>query len=343
MTLDVRLSRRYAGGLALGLAGAGALTARHLRRLRADPELTRLSSPLRGRTLTARSADGTVLHAEAFGPESGPTIVLVPGWTELLTSFDYLTRDLIERGFRVLAYDLRGQGRSGPGHDDDYQIERYGEDLEAVLAAGAPDRARTIVAGHSLGAMSIAAWAVDHDVRERVSGAALINTGLDGLISNSKLLPAVLPAVVHRPLATHSFMGNPLPMPPFSTPLSHAIVRYAAFGPTATDAQVAFYERMLIACSPKVRAAAGLAMAEMDLLHATKRLTVPTLVVAGAADRLTPPSHSRRIAASLPELERLLVLPGIGHMSQLEAPAELSQALTELWTAVNSAAVTLTA
>ena len=43
-------------------------------------------------------------------------------------------------------------------------------------------------------------------------------------------------------------------------------------------------------------------MSEMDLHHALARLTVPTLVIAGENDRLTPPSHARRIAEMLPAL-----------------------------------------
>jgi pimeloyl-ACP methyl ester carboxylesterase len=76
-----------------------------------------------------------------------------------------------------------------------------------------------------------------------------------------------------------------------------------------------------------VRAAAGLAMADMDLHHTLARLTVPTLVMAGSNDRLTPPSHARRIAAELPELTELIELPATGHMGPLERPAEVSAAL----------------
>ena len=48
----------------------------------------------------------------------------------------------------------------------------------------------------------------------------------------------------------------------------HAVIRYVAFGPTATIGQVAFYERMLVECPPDVRAAVGIAMADMDLWEA---------------------------------------------------------------------------
>ena len=53
-------------------------------------------------------------------------------------------------------------------------------------------------------------------------------------------------------------------------------------------------------------------------------------MIAGAEDRLTPPSHARRIAEDLPELRRLTVLPRTGHMAPLERPHEVTAALVEL-------------
>ena len=70
-----------------------------------------------------------------------------------------------------MAYDLRGHGRSRPAADGDYALERFGEDLEAVLAAAGAggDHGLATVVGHSLGAMSIAAWAERHDARARAA------------------------------------------------------------------------------------------------------------------------------------------------------------------------------
>ena len=95
-------------------------------------------------------------------------------------------------------------------------------------------------------------------------------------------------------------LGSKAPVPPFSTPLQQAMIRYTAFGPHASLGDVAFYERMLIDTPPDVRAAVGVALSGMDLWHAVASLTVPTLVIAGAGDRLTPPAHARRIAEALP-------------------------------------------
>ncbi len=79
------------------------------------------------------------------------------------------------------------------------------------------------------------------------------------------------------------------------------MIRYTAFGPHASTGDVAFYERMLIDSPPDVRAAVGVALSSMDLWHAVASITVPTLVIAGADDRLTPPAHARRIAEALPD------------------------------------------
>jgi pimeloyl-ACP methyl ester carboxylesterase len=73
-----------------------------------------------------------------------------------------------------------------------------------------------------------------------------------------------------------------------------------------------------------------MAMAEMDLHHVLPRLTVPTVVIAGAKDKLTPPSHARRIAEMLPQLEQVIVLPDTGHMAPLERPREVSESLIRL-------------
>jgi pimeloyl-ACP methyl ester carboxylesterase len=112
--------------------------------------------------------------------------------------------------------------------------------------------------------------------------------------------------------------------------MTAAAVRYIAFGPAATPAQVAFFERMLIACPPDVRANVGIAMSELQLHDALPRLDVPTAVIAGEVDRLTPPSHARRIAEMLPKLERLTVLDETGHMAPLERPSAVTDILLEL-------------
>ncbi len=325
-----RQSLVIAGAAGLtGVIGGLVLQRRHTGRVAADPEREFLEQPPSGEPLEVTSADGTRLHAEIFGRADGPTLVLAHGWTEALRYWIYVIRELSDE-FRIVAYDMRGHGESGRPPDDDYSIARFGEDVEAVLEAAVPDGQRAIIAGHSLGGMAIAAWAEDHDVSARANAAALLFTGVGELTSSQLIAP--LPhfaRALQTPIA-RGFLGSAMPLPRASTPLSHAIIRHVAFGRTATPAQVAFYERMLNSCVPDVRAAVGLAVSDIDLYEALSRLTVPTLVMAGADDRLTPASHAERMAAALPNLQALIELPDTGHMGPLERPREVADALRAL-------------
>jgi pimeloyl-ACP methyl ester carboxylesterase len=324
--------RAIAATAALGaVAAAAALQRRHLSTIARDEDYRRLRAPLDGRPLRITSPDGTELYAEAFGPDDADTVVLAPGWTERLTFWGPVIGRLRSHGLRVVAYDLRGHGRSRPAVGGDYSLERFGEDVEAVLAAagaGAGHEPATVV-GHSLGAMSIAAWAERHDPRTRARATALVNTGLGDLVSGHLLLPQAARFLNH-PWASRALLGSKARVPPFSTPVQQAMIRYTAFGPGASRGDVAFYERMLIDTPPDARAAVGVALSSMDLWHAVASITVPTLVIAGAVDRLTPPAHARRIAEALPHPAGLLELPDTGHMAPLERPREVADALARL-------------
>jgi pimeloyl-ACP methyl ester carboxylesterase len=179
--------------------------------------------------------------------------------------------------------------------------------------------------------MAIAAWAQRHDVHRRVGAAALINTGVGNLVAEQLLVPVPsIAQAINKTVAVHGFLGNRAPLPRFSMPLIASAIRYIAFGPAATPAQVAFFERELIACPPDVRANVGMALSELELHDALPRLDVPTIVIGGENDRLTPPAHARRIAEMLPRLKRLLVLDDTGHMAPLERPEAVTDALLEL-------------
>jgi pimeloyl-ACP methyl ester carboxylesterase len=325
-----RNQRAWGAALGLGALAAGGLAHwRYHWKITHDPARHDLQTPPSGEPIHVTSADGTHIYAERFGPREGQPVVLAHGWTENLTYWVYVIRELSGRGLQVVAYDLRGHGHSGG--TGDYTIARFGQDLEAVLEAVVPDGQRAVIAGHSLGAMSIAAWAKDHDVERHVGAAALLNTGVGDLIAESLILPVPkLAQAINETVAVQGFIGSRAPLPRFSMPLTHAVIRWVAFGPTASPAQIAYYERMLLAMPAKARADIGIAISSIELYDALPRLTVPAIVLAGENDRLTPPSHARKIAEMLPQLERLTILPDTGHMGPLERPHEVNEALLEL-------------
>src|SRR5260370_8942118 len=129
-------------------------------------------------------------------------------------------------GVGMGAYGRGGQGESDPGAGDDYSIAGFGEDLEAVLASCVPEGQRAMVVGHSLGAMSIAAWAEHHEVAQRASAAALINTGVGDLVAQSLLFPVpAFAQAINKTLAVRGFLGARPPLPRAPTPARHPALR----------------------------------------------------------------------------------------------------------------------
>jgi pimeloyl-ACP methyl ester carboxylesterase len=239
----------------------------------------------------------------------------------------------------VIAYDLRGHGRSGSAGGGDWSPDALADDLQAVLEQCAADR-RVLLAGHSLGAMTIVAWAGRHpdQVRERASAAALINTGLGDLISESLLVrtPDALSRV--QQALGGMLLGLAAPLPPRPDPITHRAIRYIALSASASPAAVRFTEDLVLSSNPRVRAACGRELTRLDLRERARHLTVPTLVVAGTDDKLTPPVHAHALAESLPDPLGVLELDGSGHMSPLERADEITRALVRLPGPIPSAA-----
>jgi len=209
-------------------AGAGWLAVRRLdqRRVRRDPEYARINAPLDGRPVTVIVADGTRLHAEVFGPEGAPTVVLTHGWVCALRYWTYQIQALA-RDHRVVAWDLRGHGRSGRATGGDYSIETFGDDLQAVLEATVPEGERAVLGGHSMGGMTIVAWAGRHPdaVRRRAAAIALVSTGMGDLMSEALVVRA---PERFRPASTRlatRVLSLPTPLPKGPTPLAYRAIR----------------------------------------------------------------------------------------------------------------------
>ncbi len=313
-------------GAAAALAGVARAGRSEERRLRDDPEYVELSRPLMGRSRTVASADGTRLHAEVHGAETAPTLVLVHGWTCTRRIWHPQVVEL-SRDFRIVTFDLRGHGDSEPG---EFSTDALADDLSAVLASCLPAGERAVLVGHSMGAMSVLAWAERHPAEvDRVAGAALVSTGIGDLVLESRLLPLPRSLVRARRLVGAGMLTAP-PIPlPLLAPISRRGVRYITLGATATPAQAAFCHEVVMSCRPDTWTGWGRVLGRLDLGGAVERLTVPTLVMVGEEDRLTPPSHARRLERSLPRPAGLVLVPGAGHMLPLEAADEVNRRVRE--------------
>ncbi|MCG8923747.1 alpha/beta fold hydrolase [Lentzea sp. CC55] len=243
-------------------------------------------------------------------PASDVTAVLLHGWTMDLTTWDRVAPALPGR---VVRYDVRGHGRSAGGTGT---ISELADDLAAVLQECAPT-GRVVLAGHSLGGMTIMALAEQWpELFSRVSGVALIATSCGDLPP----LRAV-ERLAGKWLLKRSKVGFGRVIAPglrvtFGRRPRWADVRAAAAmaGNTSCEAFVGIRE-------------------ELTLHQRREALSVlsdiPTVVMAGAWDVLTPLRHSRVLADSLPSAE-FVIYPKTGHMLPLERPEDVARRIAAL-------------
>ncbi|MEU6879332.1 alpha/beta hydrolase [Streptomyces sp. NPDC046712] len=279
--------------------------------------------------MIAVSADGARIHAEVYGPEGAPTVVLAHGWTCSIAFWAEQIRDLA-RDHRVIAYDQRGHGRTpAPAGASGHSTRALADDLEAVLAATLAPGEKTVLAGHSMGGMTLMAAAARPGFREHAAAVLLCSTGPSRLTAESLVVP-MRPGGLRTRL-TRAILGARAPLGPV-TPVSKRILRYATMGPGSAPERVDACARIVHACPRVSRVAWSHVLAELDLEAGVRELELPVAVLVGAADRLTPPVHSRAMAEALPQCVGLDELAGMGHMTPVEAPEAVTARIRELVT-----------
>ena len=323
-------------GLATGIAAASAgavIAAEKVAvgriRLRPDPARDEPLGELRGTPVEVVADDGVRLYTEVSGPPDAPvTIVFCHGYTLSQEIWHYQRRDLESRA-RLVFWDQRSHGRSGRSDPANVSIDQLGRDLDAVLAATVPADAPAVLAGHSMGGMTIMALAGQRPelFGPKVIGVALISTTAY-LVDATGWLPAPL-----RPLARwagpgllrSSSRGRRAELTEWvrsaANDLSFLSTRFIAFGdPDVSPAVVDFLERVIRATPIDVIADFYLTLLEHDQRAALDVIgRVPTVVVTGTEDRLIGSGQTAELAAAIPGA-RLVCVPEAGHMALLERP-----------------------
>ncbi|MFD5921601.1 alpha/beta fold hydrolase [Kitasatospora sp. NPDC058201] len=276
-----------------------------------------------------RSADGTRLHVEVYGQPGAPTVVLAHGWTCSTRFWAPVIHRLADR-YRVVAYDQRGHGRSEvPPSRVRYSTRALAEDLSAVLDRTVPAGERAVLAGHSMGGMTVMAAAGRPEVAERTAAAVLISTGSSDLVADLRVVPDAVRSPGLRRFLHRRILRSRLPLGPLG-PVTRAGLKYGTMGAGSPADRVEVTARIVHACPTAVRANWALVLDRLDVRAGLARLTVPTAVVVGTDDRLTPPVHAHRIVAALADPQGLLLLPGVGHMAPIERPAEVADEIDRL-------------
>jgi pimeloyl-ACP methyl ester carboxylesterase len=283
---------------------------------RVDP----IVMPAGGRDVPVTAADGTRLHVTVYGPDGAPAIILMHGITQQQLTWAYQAADLAG-DHRVITYDHRGHGRSGWA--DDYSMDALGDDLQAVLDATLAPGEKAVLAGHSMGGITIMSWAKRHPVRvsERAAAVVLVNTAPSEIGLHVGLLG--VPRRVH-PLAKYVVRKRLLNV---LTTRGHGAIRMLAFGPHAHPEHVREVVRLIGMNTRGTLRGFLVAVIDMDVSAGLPNLTCPTVIIAGQKDRLLPPVHNRRMGPLLPNLERMIMIPEGGHMGPWQEREIVTEAL----------------
>ncbi|GAB3109342.1 alpha/beta hydrolase [Janibacter alkaliphilus] len=284
------------------------------------------------RLLSAALPDGSeVAVREHPGEPGGPTLVLAHGWCLAQESWDPVVTELRRRrpGLRVLTYDQPGHGASSPIHGDRIEVRDLGRALGAVLAEHAPE-GELVLGGHSMGGMTVMALAgLQPDlVRERVRGLLLAAT-MARPDPRRRGIPGERLVMGLMARFPDSWPGLP------TTP---AMTARNLFGADPDPEAVEATSALTAATGGRTTGLCYGAIMRHDEVDALGGLSgVPTFVVTGSRDRLTPVRRGRHVAAHAPG-STFWSVPGAGHMLAWEATDLLVDRLERLLDATPAAA-----
>jgi len=328
-----------AAGVAAVGSAAGVSMARSLRRRVTDEDPHRdedFELLDADRSCVVTTSDGVPLAVREVGPEDAPlTVVFAHGFCLRMGSFHFQRVRLTEHWgaqVRMVFFDQRGHGQSGDAPPETYTVEQLGRDLEAVLAVMAP-KGPVVLVGHSMGGMAVLSHARQYPQRypTRVVGAALISSAAEGVarspvgeILKNPALEAVRFTARYAPKLVHRGRGA-------ARSVIGPILRAASYGDEKiSPSVVAFSERMMHDTPIATLVEFLHALEVHDETAGLETLRrVPTLVACGDRDLLTPKEYSQEMADVLAKSE-LVIVPGAGHLVQLECPEVINDALVRL-------------
>jgi 3-oxoadipate enol-lactonase len=215
-------------------------------------------------------------------------------------------------GWRGLAPDLRGFGGTSPPGEDAYGMERHAADLVGLLDAEGVGRA--VVCGLSMG--GYIAFALRRLAPDRVAALILADTRAGPDTEEARRGRYELAQRVLRE-GRQPVIDGMLPK------------LLAESTPAARPELVERVEAMMRRAAPAAIAAALHGMAERpDATPDLPRIDVPTLVVVGGEDAITPPAEAEKMASLIPGA-RLELVPGAGHLTPIEQPESFGRAMAE--------------
>jgi non-heme chloroperoxidase len=237
------------------------------------------------------TSDGTEIFFKDWGPGSVQPIVFSHGWPLSADDWDAQMMFFVNRGYRVIAHDRRGHGRSeqvADGHDMDH----YADDLKAVVDH--LDLRDAVHIGHSTGGGEVARYLARHG-QDRASKAVLISS-VPPLMVQTAANPGGLPKAVFDDFQNQTATRR------------SAFYREVAAGPfygfnrpgvEPQEAVIQNWWRQGMTGGAKAHYDGIVAFSQTDFTEDLKKITLPVLVMHGDDDQIVPYADSAPLSAKL--------------------------------------------
>ncbi|SFI13771.1 alpha/beta fold hydrolase [Albimonas pacifica] len=299
------LSRRdamLAGGAGMALAALAASDA--------PAQTAASSSAPRTQDTTmsyATSDDGVEIFFKDWGPRDAQPVMFHHGWPLSADDWDAQMLFFLSHGYRVIAHDRRGHGRSAQvsdGHDMDH----YAADAAAVVRK--LDLKGAVHVGHSTGGGEALHYVVRHGEPEgRVAGLVLIGA-VPPLMLKTEANPGGLPREVFDGFRA-ALAGNRSAF--YRAVAEGPFYGYNRPGAEVSEAVIANWWRQGMMGGAKAHYDGIKAFSETDFTEDLKTVTVPTLVLHGDDDQVVPIADSALLSAKLLKRGELKVYAGLPH------------------------------
>lgn len=254
---------------------------------------------------TITTKDGVEIFYKDWGPKDAQPIVFHHGWPLSADDWDTQMLYFVDKGYRVIAIDRRGHGRSSQvsdGHDMDH----YAADAAAVVEH--LDLRNAVHVGHSTGGGEATRYVARHG-KGRVAKLVLISA-VPPLMVKTTANPNGLPKAVFDDLqaqlaANRSNFYRALPEGPF--------YGYNRPGAKPSEAIIANWWRQGMMGGAKAHYDGIVAFSQTDFTEDLKKITVPVLVMHGDDDQIVPYADSAPLSAKLLKNGTLKTYKGFPH------------------------------
>jgi non-heme chloroperoxidase len=251
---------------------------------------------------TVTTRDGTIIHFTDWG--HGTPVVFSHGWPLSGDAWEDQMMFLADHGYRVIAHDRRGHGRSSKAwHGND--MNTYADDLAAVLEA--LDITGATLVGHSTGGGEVARYIGRHGTG-RVAKAVLV-----GAVTPQMAVSPANPDGVPMSVFDGIREGVKQDRAQYFLDLSTPFYGFNRPGAKVSEGLRQNFMNLGMQCSLKSAYACVTQFSETDFTEDLKKMTVPTLVIHGEDDQIVPLATTARRAVELLPQGRLSVYEGAGH------------------------------